>query len=131
MRINDIKTYNQNTPHFGAKVKITGNTETLPQQMIDMIKANARQIGHRKDLIMFYFGKRQIDVLPCIKGDVTSQCRSVFVKSKISDCVLDQDLSYNVYDENIEDSSMIFEAVSEYLRDLRRYIVQHNKKTDI
>ncbi len=121
MKVDNIRPYNQNSPAFGAKVRITGSTDFLPQIMVDMIRAKARTIGHRNDLIMFYFGKRQINILPSLEGDIMHQCRNVFVKSRINNKVMDGDLSYNVYNK-IEESSMILEAVHEYLGNLVKYI---------
>ncbi len=122
MKVYDIKPYEQKKPVFGAKVHLAGNVDTLPRNVVLTIKANAKRIGKRNDLIMFYFGKREINLIPCVDGDIMHQYRYVFAKSKINDLVRDEDLSYNVFNDRLEESSIIFEAICEYLGNLRRSI---------
>lgn len=107
-----------NNPYFGAKLHILGQKETIKKNLIPIIEAKVSKIGHGDDLVVLYFGKPMLEVLHGPEGRILQQCRSIYAKSIINKVSQEKDISYCIFHNDLEDSKMITQSVSEYLHNL-------------
>ena len=117
MQINNI---NNNTPSFRARVHIGGRKNTVPKEILHEIKFKAKKIGRRQDLITLYFGKPMSEEFTSKFGNsksIVQKYRRIFSLSNINGVEEKKDLSYCVFDQDIDDSKVILENVTAFLKD--------------
>ena len=117
MEIAKVKSYNN--PSFGAQLHILGSKETIQKNLIPIIEAQAKKIGNKDDLIILYFGKPMLDVLPGLDDRILQQCRSIYARSIINNIPHESDISYCIFENELADSKIVRQSVFDYLHDLR------------